>query len=185
MHLLAWWNTQWVSLWSFQSLGNQGLSSFCKREIPPFYWTIFSLSEMFIGISVVMSWNQGFQFKLFQNVNMLTRYPYVFGGIFATSEWQNASSNPMKLCEILNPNNKLRRLIMIICMGAKKFSKKFLALVLAMRNTWHIVTCFNDPMHGSTIKVASSLKTHISNAILVNSTILTPLSIPWCVDEAC
>jgi hypothetical protein len=29
------------------------------------------------------------------------------------------------------------------------------------------------------------LKTHISNAILVNSTILTPLSIPWCVDEAC
>jgi hypothetical protein len=29
------------------------------------------------------------------------------------------------------------------------------------------------------------LKSRRSNAIMVNLTILTPLSIPWCVDEAC
>jgi hypothetical protein len=70
-------------------------------------------------------------------------------------------------------------------MWAKKLNEKFPALVLAMRNTWHNVTCFNDSMHGSTIKAESSLKTQIFDSILVNSTILTPLSIPWCGDEAC
>jgi hypothetical protein len=140
---------------------------------------------MFIGISVVLSWTHNFQFKPIQNVNKLTRYPYVSSGIFATSEWQDAFNNLMKLCEFFNLDNKLKRLIMIICMGEKKLTEKFLALVLAMQNTWNIVTCFSDPMHGSTIKVTSSLKTQIFDAILVNSTILTPLSIPWCVDEAC
>ncbi|CAK9198566.1 unnamed protein product [Sphagnum troendelagicum] len=40
-------------------------------------------------------------------------------------------------------------------MGAEKLSEKFPALVLAVRNTTHIVTSFSDPMHGSTIKAAS------------------------------
>ncbi len=41
----------------------------------------------------------------------------------------------MKLCEFFNLDNKLKRLIMIICMGEKKLTEKFLALVLAMQNT--------------------------------------------------
>ncbi len=181
----TWWNTRWVSLWSFQSLGNQGLSSFCNKKFPPFYWTIFRLDEMFIGINVILSLSQGFQLKPFQNVNKLTRFPYVSSGIFVASEWQDASNNPMKLCEILNPNNKFKRLIMIVCMGAKKLSEKSFALVLAMRNIRHIVTCFSDPMHGSTIKTTLGLEIWRPDAILVNLTILTPLSIPWCVDEDC
>jgi 3-deoxy-D-arabino-heptulosonate 7-phosphate (DAHP) synthase class II len=47
---------------------------------------------------------------------------------------------------------------MIVCMGAKKLSEKFLALVLAMWNTLHIGTCFSDPMHGNTIKAALDLE---------------------------
>jgi 3-deoxy-7-phosphoheptulonate synthase len=63
-------------------------------------------------------------------------------------------------------------------MGAEKLSEKFPALVLAVRNTTHIVTSFSDPMHGSTIKAASGLKIRRFDAILVSSAILTPLSIP-------
>jgi len=139
--------------------------------------------KLFIGINVILSWSQGFQLKPFHNVNRLTRYPYVLIGIFATNEWQNTSRNLVKLCEILNLDNKLKSLTMIICKETNKLSKKFLALVLVMWNTRHIVTCFSDPMHGSTIKAASGLKTQRYDAILVNLTIWTPLSIPWCVDE--
>jgi len=135
--------------------------------------------KLFIGINVVLSWSQGFQLKPFHNVNRLTKYPYVFNGIFAANGWQDASNNLVKLCEILNLDNKLKSLTMFICMETNKLSKKFLALVLAMWNTRHIVTCFSDPMHGSTIKAASSLKTQRFDAILVNLTIWTPFSIPW------
>jgi hypothetical protein len=141
--------------------------------------------KLFIGINVVLSWSQGFQFKPFHNVNRLTKYPYVFNGIFAANGWQDASNNLVKLCEILNLDNKLKSLTMFVCMETNKLSKKFLALVLAMWNTRHIVTCFSDPMHGSTIKAALGLKTQRSDAILVNLTIWTPLFIPWCVDETC
>ncbi|CAK9861522.1 unnamed protein product [Sphagnum jensenii] len=51
-------------------------------------------------------------------------------------------------------------------MGAEKLSEKFPALVLAVQNTTHIVTSFSDPMHGSTIKAASGLKTRRFDAIL-------------------
>jgi 3-deoxy-7-phosphoheptulonate synthase len=64
----------------------------------------------------------------------------------------------MKLCEILNIDNKPRKLIVIICMGAKKLSEEFLTLVLAMWIIGHIVTWFSDPVHGSTINVALDLK---------------------------
>ncbi len=84
----------------------------------------------------------------------------------------------MKLCEILNPDNKPGRLTVIVCMGAEKLSEKFPALVLAVGNTTHIVTWFSDPMDGSTIKAASGLKTQRFDNSLVSSAILTPLSIP-------
>jgi 3-deoxy-D-arabino-heptulosonate 7-phosphate (DAHP) synthase class II len=44
-------------------------------------------------------------------------------------------------------------------MEAKKLNEKFPTLVLVVWNMGDIVTCFNDPVHGSTIKAASSLKT--------------------------
>jgi hypothetical protein len=59
-------------------------------------------------------------------------------------------------------------------MGAEKLNKKFPGLVLAVQNTTHIVTWFSDPMHGSTIKAASGLKTQRFDAILVSSAILAP-----------
>jgi hypothetical protein len=119
-----------------------------------------------------------------QNKVGLTRYPYVFNEIFATCEWQDASSNPMWFCENLNLDNKPRKLIVIVCIGVKS-NEEFLALVLVVWIKGHIVMWFNDPMHGSTINVASSLKTQRFDAILVSSIILTPFSIPWCVDETC
>ncbi len=87
-------------------------------------------------------------------------------------------ADPVKLCEILNPDNKPGRLTVIVCMGTEKLSEKFPALVLAVWNTGHIVTWFSDPMHGSTIKATSGLKPERFDAILVSSAILTPLSIP-------
>jgi len=87
-------------------------------------------------------------------------------------------ADPVKLCEILNPHNKPGRLTVIVCMGSEKLSEKFPALVLAVRNTGHIVTWFSDPMHGNTIKATSGLKTQRFDAILMSSAILTPLSIP-------
>ncbi len=54
----------------FLILGNQGLSSICNKKFPLVYWAHFWLDEVFNGISVVLWWNQGFQLKPFQNVNM-------------------------------------------------------------------------------------------------------------------
>jgi 3-deoxy-7-phosphoheptulonate synthase len=68
-------------------------------------------------------------------------------------------ADSLKLCEILNPDNKPGRLTVIVCMGAEKLREKFPILVLALWNTGYIVMWFSDPMHGSTIKAASCLKT--------------------------
>jgi 3-deoxy-D-arabino-heptulosonate 7-phosphate (DAHP) synthase class II len=62
-------------------------------------------------------------------------------------------------------------------METNKLSEKFIALVLAMWNTRHIVMCLSDPMHGSTIKATLGLKTQRFDAIMVNLAILAPLSI--------
>ncbi|KAH9547205.1 hypothetical protein CY35_11G022800 [Sphagnum magellanicum] len=64
-------------------------------------------------------------------------------------------ADPVKLCEILNPHNKPGGLTVIVFMGSEKLSEKFPGLVLAVRNTGHIVTWFSDPMHGNTIKATS------------------------------
>ncbi len=53
-----------------------------------------------------------------------------------------ASNNLVKFCET---NNKLKRLTIIICMETNKLNEKFLALMLAMWNTRHMLMCFSDP----------------------------------------
>ncbi len=74
----------------------------------------------------------------------------------------------VKLCEILNPENKPGRLTVIVRMGAEKLREKFPALVRAVRNAGCIVTWVSDPMHGNTIKAPSGLKTRRFDAILVS-----------------
>lgn len=78
-------------------------------------------------------------------------------------------SELVKLCEILNPQNKPGRLTVIVRMGAEKLREKFPALVRAVRQAGCIVTWVSDPMHGNTIKAPSGVKTRPFNAILVIS----------------
>jgi len=74
----------------------------------------------------------------------------------------------VKLCEILNPENKPGRLTVIVRMGAQKLREKFPGLVRAVRNAGCIVTWVSDPMHGNTIQAPSGLKTRRFDAILVS-----------------
>jgi 3-deoxy-D-arabino-heptulosonate 7-phosphate (DAHP) synthase class II len=74
----------------------------------------------------------------------------------------------VKLCEILNPENKPGRLTVIVRMGAEKLRQKLPLLIRAVRQAGCIVTWVSDPMHGNTIKApASGIKTRPFNAILV------------------
>jgi 3-deoxy-7-phosphoheptulonate synthase len=73
----------------------------------------------------------------------------------------------VKLCEMLNPENKPGRLTVIVRMGAEKLRQKLPLLIRAVRQAGCIVTWVSDPMHGNTIKApASGIKTRPFNAIL-------------------
>nr|AEW12064.1 3-deoxy-D-arabino-heptulosonate 7-phosphate synthase [Picea abies] len=71
----------------------------------------------------------------------------------------------VKICEILNPNNKPGRLTIIVRMGAEKLRLKLPHLIRAVRQAGLIVTWVSDPMHGNTIKAPSGLKTRLFDAI--------------------
>jgi 3-deoxy-D-arabino-heptulosonate 7-phosphate (DAHP) synthase class II len=75
----------------------------------------------------------------------------------------------VKLCEILNPENKPGRLTVIVRMGAEKLRQKLPFLIRAVRQAGCIVTWVSDPMHGNTIKAPSGIKTRPFNAILVRT----------------
>lgn len=72
----------------------------------------------------------------------------------------------VKVCEVLNPENKPGRLTVIVRMGAEKLRLKLPHLIRAVRQAGIIVTWVSDPMHGNTIKVPSGLKTRPFDAIL-------------------
>ena len=74
----------------------------------------------------------------------------------------------VRLCEILNPQEKPGCLTVIVRMGAEKLRQKFPALVRAVRQAGIIVTWVSDPMHGNTIKAPSGIKTRPFDAILVS-----------------
>ena len=65
----------------------------------------------------------------------------------------------VKVCEILNPENKPGRMTVIVRMGAEKLRLKLPHLIIAVRQAGLIVTWVIDPMHGNTIKAPSGLKT--------------------------
>jgi 3-deoxy-7-phosphoheptulonate synthase len=58
----------------------------------------------------------------------------------------------VKLCQILNPQNKAGRLTVIVRMGAANLREKLPALIRAVINEGCVVTWVSDPMHGNTIK---------------------------------
>uniref|UniRef100_A0A0D6QSS7 Phospho-2-dehydro-3-deoxyheptonate aldolase n=1 Tax=Araucaria cunninghamii TaxID=56994 RepID=A0A0D6QSS7_ARACU len=71
----------------------------------------------------------------------------------------------VKVCEILNPQNKPGRLTIVVRMGAEKLRIKLPHLIRAVRQAGLIVTWVSDPMHGNTIKAPSGLKTRPFDAI--------------------
>ncbi|PIA40957.1 hypothetical protein AQUCO_02300019v1 [Aquilegia coerulea] len=71
----------------------------------------------------------------------------------------------VKLCEILNPDNKPGRLTIINRMGAENMRVKLPHLIRAVRQAGLIVTWVSDPMHGNTIKAPNGLKTRSFDAI--------------------
>lgn len=75
----------------------------------------------------------------------------------------------VKLCEILNPQNKPGRLTVIARMGAENMRIKLPHLIRAVRQAGLIVTWVCDPMHGNTITAPSGLKTRPFDAIRVST----------------
>nr|DAD18308.1 TPA_asm: hypothetical protein HUJ06_019771 [Nelumbo nucifera] len=71
----------------------------------------------------------------------------------------------VKLCEILNPQNRPGRLTIITRMGAENMRVKFPHLVRAVRQAGLIVTWVSDPMHGNAIKAPCGLRTRSFDAI--------------------
>ncbi|KAJ7516035.1 hypothetical protein O6H91_22G039600 [Diphasiastrum complanatum] len=74
-------------------------------------------------------------------------------------------SELVKVCKILNPENKPGRLTIIVRMGADILRKKLPHLIRAVRQSGIIVTWVSDPMHGNTIKTISGIKTRSFDAI--------------------
>jgi len=74
-------------------------------------------------------------------------------------------SQLVKICEILNPQNKPGRLTIILRMGAESMRVKLPHLIRAIRQAGLIVTWVSDPMHGNTTKAPCGLKTRSFDAI--------------------
>lgn len=72
----------------------------------------------------------------------------------------------VRICALLNPNNKPGRLTVIVRMGAGKLRAALPALVRAVRRAGAVVTWVSDPMHGNTVQAACGLKTRPFEAIL-------------------
>lgn len=78
-------------------------------------------------------------------------------------------SQLVKICEILNPQNKPGRLTIILRMGAESMRVKLPHLIRAIRQAGLIVTWVSDPMHGNTTKAPCGLKTRSFDAIRVRN----------------
>lgn len=76
----------------------------------------------------------------------------------------------VRLCEILNPQNKPGRLTLITRMGADNLRTKLPGLIRAVRRAGCIVTWITDPVHGNTVKAPCGLRTRPFDAIKVSST---------------
>lgn len=73
----------------------------------------------------------------------------------------------VKLCEILNPDNRPGRLTIITRMGAENLRAKLPHLIRAMRQAGPILTWVTNPMHGNRFKAPCGLRTRLFDAIRV------------------
>ncbi|KAF3335496.1 phospho-2-dehydro-3-deoxyheptonate aldolase 1 [Carex littledalei] len=71
----------------------------------------------------------------------------------------------VRLCEILNPQDKPGRLTLITRMGADTLRTKLPGLIRAIRRAGCIVTWITDPVHGNTVKAPCGLRTRSFDAI--------------------
>ncbi len=67
----------------------------------------------------------------------------------------------VKLCDILNPQNEAGRLNIIVRMGADKIGKHLPKLIKAVEKEGKKVLWSIDPMHGNTIKTSNNYKTRV------------------------
>ncbi|KAL1204203.1 Phospho-2-dehydro-3-deoxyheptonate aldolase 1 [Cardamine amara subsp. amara] len=89
----------------------------------------------------------------------------MFGSCDAAYHWDLVEL--VKLIEILNPENKPGRIMIITRMGAENMRVKLPHLIRTVHGARQIVTWVSDPMHGNnTIKAPCGLKTHHFDSIL-------------------
>lgn len=72
----------------------------------------------------------------------------------------------LKICDILNPDNKAGRLSFIVRMGAQNIQKIFPKLLESLLKEGREVVWSCDPMHGNTIKANNGYKTRDFQSIL-------------------
>ncbi len=72
----------------------------------------------------------------------------------------------IKLCDILNPQNEAGRLNIIVRMGADKIGKHLPKLIKAVEKEGKKVLWSIDPMHGNTIKTSNNYKTRVFDNVL-------------------
>lgn len=81
----------------------------------------------------------------------------------------------VRVCQMLNPDNRPGRLAIIVRMGAEKLREKLPGLIRALGREGLIVTWVSDPMHGNTIKAENGYKTRKFEAIRVSMPYLPSL----------
>jgi 3-deoxy-7-phosphoheptulonate synthase len=75
-------------------------------------------------------------------------------------------SDVLRLCELLNPERRPGRLVLIVRMGAAHIQVALPPVVAAVRQAGHPVVWISDPMHGNTVRGARGLKTrHLPDMI--------------------
>ena len=72
----------------------------------------------------------------------------------------------LRLCSVLNPENKPGRLVLYARMGAAKIAEVLPPLLRATKSAGAKVVWATDPMHGNTIKAANGIKTRRFEDIL-------------------
>ncbi|MWV61552.1 3-deoxy-7-phosphoheptulonate synthase class II [Helicobacter saguini] len=77
-----------------------------------------------------------------------------------------SSSDVLRICDILNPQNEPGRLTLIVRMGANVIGEKFPALLRGVEADGRAVLWSCDPMHGNTKVASSGYKTRDFNDIV-------------------
>ncbi len=77
-----------------------------------------------------------------------------------------STTDLIKLCDVLNPENEAGRLNIIVRMGAEQIGKYLPKLIKAVEREGKNVLWSIDPMHGNTIKTSNNYKTRVFDNVL-------------------